>query len=78
MRVQPSSRQVEFPTFCEAVRTWLADAVCLDPALAAVADLIETRTFADEELASLVSGAADTHAVLGASALLSLWSGLSR
>jgi hypothetical protein len=75
----PSSPPSEFPAFCEAVRTWLDDAACLDPALAAVADLVE-RTSGElmpaEQVADLAADAADIHSVLGASALLSLWSGL--
>jgi hypothetical protein len=78
MRAEPDSPPAEFPAFCAAVRTWLRDATCLDPALAAVADLVEGTAFAEAELTLLVADAADTHATLGASALLGLWSGLPR
>ena len=63
----------EFPAFCEAVRTWLRGATCLDPSLAAVADLVAALPPGEEQLAHLASDAANMHAVLGASALLSLW-----
>ena len=79
--MQPSSPPGEFPAFCEAVRTWLQDAACLDPSLAAVADLVEHTSgdlSAEEHVAYLAADAADMHAVLGASALLSLWSGRPR
>jgi hypothetical protein len=77
---QTSASAGEFPAFCEAVRTWLHQAKCLDPSLAAVADLVETMQArcAEDQLVRLTRGAADMHAALGASALLSLWSGLPR
>jgi hypothetical protein len=83
MRLEPSSPPSEFPAFCAAVRTWLRDAASLDPALVAVADVVEglcarSGQTAEEELARRASDAADIHGVLGASALLSLWSGLPR
>jgi hypothetical protein len=75
-----SSPPSEFPAFCEAVRTWLAEAAGLDPALAAVADLVEALSgtgepIAEAHLARVASDAADLHGLLGASTLLSLWSG---
>lgn len=81
VRAQPTSPPSEFPSFCEAVRAWLHGAVCLDPALAAVADLVERTSpditlRAEQQVASLAGEAADMHAVLGASALLSLWDGV--
>ncbi|MDQ6672334.1 MAG: hypothetical protein M3069_16580 [Chloroflexota bacterium] len=80
MRAEPGSPPVEFPVFCEAVRTWVRDGVCLDPALAALANLVEGPALAEEELARLVSDATDTHAALGADALLGLvaWSRTGR
>jgi hypothetical protein len=78
MRAEPSAPPVEFPAFCDAVRTWLRDSVCLDPSLAAVADIVDRVAFDDEDLSHLIADAADTHAALGASALLSLWIGLPR
>jgi hypothetical protein len=83
VRAQPTSPPSEFPSFCEAVRAWLHGAECLDPALAAVADLVEQtsqdmRLTGEEHLAYLAGEAADMHAVLGATALLSLWSGFPR
>jgi len=47
----------------------------MDPSLAAVADLVSTTC--EDHLDRLAADAADMHAVLGASALLGLWSGLS-
>jgi hypothetical protein len=83
MRVESNNPPSEFPAFCDAVRTWLRHATSLDPSLAAVADLVEGMALASDasaerELAYLAADSADVHNVLGASALLSLWSGLPR
>jgi hypothetical protein len=78
MRAEPSAPPDEFVAFCHAVQSWLRDAPSPDPSLAAVADLVETLGLSEEELHGAVADAADTHAALGASALLSLWSGLPR
>jgi len=79
MRIEPTRPASEFPAFCGAVRMWLREARCLDPSLAAVVDLVAAQAVtcdpcAEEQLAHLAADAADLHTLLGASALLSLWS----
>ena len=58
---------------------WLRGSAFLDPSLAAAADLVEGMPLAEVvELTDLAANANDAHGVLGASALLSLWTGLPR
>ncbi|HLZ26702.1 MAG TPA: hypothetical protein VKV73_05210 [Chloroflexota bacterium] len=70
----------EFPVFCAAVRTWLHAAECLDPSLAAVADLV-ARTSRDviaaDQVAEMAADTGDMHGLLGATGLLSLWRDLA-
>jgi hypothetical protein len=68
----------EFQRFCSAVDLWLTDPAVLDPALAAVADLLARRDpssgpWFECEVRYLAAHAEDLHAVLGAATLLELW-----
>jgi hypothetical protein len=68
----------DFQSFCGAVRGWLRTETVLDPALAAVTDLLAQRDPAggqwfECEVRHIAARADDTHAVLGAQALLEIW-----
>jgi hypothetical protein len=78
MCLVPSTDAPDFQAFCHALRQWVRAAPRPDPALLALADLLEPRrTVATQwfecEVSHLVTQAADTHAALGASVLLGLW-----
>ena len=83
MCLVPTPDAAEFQAFCHALRQWVRAAPRPDPALLALADLLEPRGTAatqwfECEVSHLVAQAADTHAALGASVLLSLWRTRSR
>jgi hypothetical protein len=64
-------RTTDFAIFCQATRAWLAAAPCLDPPLAAAADLLD-RGPLERSLGALWRDAADTHTLLGAHTLEAL------
>jgi hypothetical protein len=73
-----SSGQPDFAAFTIALRSWLADAPFLDPALAAAAELFDGRSsgWFECEVAQVAWNAEDMHAALGAAVVLSLWNGV--
>src|SRR3954447_17037385 len=65
--------QVDFTSFRDAARSWLASAAYLDPALAAAADLLDRDPHLEQRtLLALRAQTTDAHALLGAATLLDL------